>query len=139
RVGDGRCERERGGQASREERSAGGRHASLQGWELEPAQEPVPSFYVAGRVVIPASISPPVHIALGRRSPRTCESPRLRTREAGMGKRAFTSGGTSIQTWPETMRRGESLHVAFLAPALAGRAPGREFEVTVHDQRRRAV
>lgn len=56
-----------------------------------------------------------------------------------MGKLAFTSGGTSIQTWPETIRRGESLHVAFLVPVRIGSAAPGEFEVTLHDHRRRAV
>ena len=56
-----------------------------------------------------------------------------------MGKLAFTSGGTSIQTWPESIRRGESLHVAFLAPMPHGADPRAEFEVTVHDHRRRTV
>jgi len=55
-----------------------------------------------------------------------------------MGKLAFTTGGTSLQTWPETLRAGDRLHIAFLAPAL-GTPPRDEFEVTVYDHRRRRV
>jgi hypothetical protein len=56
-----------------------------------------------------------------------------------MGKLTFTSGGTSLQTWPDTMRAGDRLHIAFLAPLLAGAPPRDEFEVTVYDHRRRRV
>ncbi len=56
-----------------------------------------------------------------------------------MGKLVFSPGGASLQTWPETIRRGETLHVAFLAPVLTGSTRRDEFEVTLHDHRRRAV
>lgn len=56
-----------------------------------------------------------------------------------MGNVELKSGGSALQLWPDTMRTGDRLHIAFLAPLFAGGPLRQEFEVTVLDQRRRVV
>jgi len=56
-----------------------------------------------------------------------------------MGDLELKTGGSSLQLWPETLRTGDRLHIAFLAPVFTGGLPRQEFEVTVLDQRRRRV
>ena len=55
-----------------------------------------------------------------------------------MEKLTFEIGGTSLQTWPDPARAGDRVHIAFLAPMLAG-ASREGYEVAVFDHRRHRV
>lgn len=56
-----------------------------------------------------------------------------------MGKLAFDAEGASLQIWPDTMRSGDRIAIAFLAAVLRGAAARDAYEVTLHDHRRRRV